>query len=79
MFGEADSVSLDDRPRYRQSRIQKKLGYTLAELQTVIPYHSQRYKTVLQDCKKKSSVTATDLTFATRFVAVFMFVKVKGC
>ena len=27
---------------------------TLAELQTVIPYHSQRYKTVLQDCKKKS-------------------------
>ena len=27
MFGEADSVSLDDRPRYPQSRIEKKLGY----------------------------------------------------
>ena len=52
---------------------------TLAELQTVIPYHSQRYKTVLQECKKKSPITATDLTFSTRFVAVLMFVKVKGC
>lgn len=52
---------------------------TLAELQTVIPYHSQRYKRVLQECRKKSFVTATDLTFTTRFVAVFMFVKVKGC
>ena len=57
----------------------KKSWATLAELQTVIPYHSKRYKTVLQDCKKKSALTATDLTFATRFVAVFMFVKVKGC
>ena len=57
----------------------KRSWATLAELQTVIPYHSQRYKTVLKDCKKKSVVTATDLTFATRFVAVFMFVKVKGC
>ena len=78
MFSEADSVTLDDRPRYRQSR-SKRSWATLAELQTIIPYHSQRYKTVLQECKKKSPVTATDLTFATRFVAVFMFVKVKGC
>ena len=46
---------------------------TLAELQTVIPYHSKRYKTILQECRKGSPVTATDLTFATRFVAVFMF------
>ena len=57
----------------------KRSWATLAELQTVIPYHSQRYKTVLQDCKEKSAVTATDLTFTTRFVAVFMFIKVKGC
>ena len=57
----------------------KRSWATLAELQTVIPYHSQCYKTVLQDCKKKSAVTATYLTFATRFVAVFMFVKVKSC
>lgn len=52
---------------------------TLAELQTVIPFHSGRYKAILEECGKKSFVTATDLTFATRFLAVFMFVKVKGC
>ena len=57
----------------------KRSWATLAELQTVIPYHSQRYKIILQECRKGSPVTATDLTFATRFVAVFMFVKVKGC
>ena len=52
---------------------------TLAELQTVIPYHSQRYKKVMDECKKNCVITATDVTFTTRFVAVFMFVIVKGC
>ena len=78
MFGEADrshwTTDLDI-----DSLESKRSWALLAELQAVIPYHSQRYKTVLQDCKKKSAVTATDLTFATRFVAVFMFVKLKGC
>ena len=46
---------------------------TLAELQTVIPYHSQQYKKVMEECKKNCVITATDLTFTTRFVAVFMF------
>jgi hypothetical protein len=36
---------------------------TLAELQTVIPFHLQRYKTILEECRKKSFVTSTDLTF----------------
>ncbi|CAB4038245.1 partial [Paramuricea clavata] len=57
----------------------KRSWATLAELQTVIPFHLQRYKTILEECRKKSFVTSTDLTFATRFVAVFMFVRVKGC
>ena len=34
----------------------KRIWASLAELQTVIPCHSQRYKTVLRDCKKKSSI-----------------------
>ena len=55
----------------------KRSWATLAELQTVIPYHSQRYKKVMEECKKNCVITATDLTFTTRFVAVFMFV--KGC
>ncbi|CAB3983411.1 Hypothetical predicted protein [Paramuricea clavata] len=57
----------------------KRSWATLAELQTVIPFHLQRYKTILEEYRKKSFVTSSDLTFATRFVAVFMFVRVKGC
>lgn len=53
---------------------------TLAELQTVIPFHIERYQKILKMCRKQSTlVTSMDLTFATRFLAVFMFVKVKGC
>ena len=53
---------------------------SLAELQTVIPFHVPRYKIILDECKNKSPVvSATNLTFATRFLAVFMFFKVKGC
>lgn len=53
---------------------------SLSELQVVIPFHINRYKEMLEDCRKGSTVvTATNLTFATRFLAVFMFFKVKGC
>ena len=53
---------------------------SLGELQNVVPFHIERYKEILEECKKGSSiVTPTDLTFATRFIAVFMFVKIKGC
>ena len=57
----------------------KRSWASLAELQTVIPFHLERYKGILEECRRKAFITATDLTFATRFVAVFMFVKVKGC
>ena len=48
---------------------------TLEELQQVIPYTE-----VLQKCKKElnSDVPSRDLTFATRFLSVYLFVQVKG-
>ena len=53
---------------------------SLGELQMVVPFHIQRYKEILEECRKKSNdVTPTDLTFATRFLAVLLFVKIKGC
>lgn len=53
---------------------------SLSELQTVVPFHIDRYKDILEECRKSSTaVTSSDLTFSTRFLAVFMFVKVKGC
>ncbi len=57
----------------------KRSWASLAKPQMVIPSHLERYKGILGECRRKAFITATDLTFATRFVAVFMFVKVKGC
>ena len=53
---------------------------TIKEVQQVIPYHLQRYKKVIELCKSEmtSSVSCSDLTFATRFIATFLFLRVKG-
>ncbi|CAB4024699.1 partial [Paramuricea clavata] len=53
---------------------------TLSEVQSVIPFHVERYESVLEKCMAcSSSVKTGDVTFATRFVAAYMFLKVKGC
>ena len=53
---------------------------SLSEVQSVIPFHEERYKSVLENCiVSPSSVKSSDVTFATRFVAAYMFLKVKGC
>ena len=52
---------------------------TLENLQDVIPFHLEHYKTTLESCQENSrSVTSKDLTFATRFIAVYLFLNVKG-
>ena len=53
---------------------------TIKELQQMIPYHLPRYKKVIELCKSEStsSVRCSDLTFATRFIATFLFLRVKG-
>ena len=52
---------------------------TIKELQQVIPYHLQRYKKVIELCKSEmtSSVSCSDLTFVTQFIAAFLFLRVK--
>ena len=53
---------------------------TLAELQTVVPFHLPRYNDILTLCKtgELTKVTSKSLTFATRFLAVYLFIQVKG-
>ena len=53
---------------------------SLQDLQKVIPFHLERYKKILDLCKSDggSSVTPADLTFATRFITTFLFLRVKG-
>ena len=53
---------------------------TLSEVQSVIPFHIEHYKSILETSKMNSScVKPGDLTFATRFIAAYLFLKVKGC
>ena len=53
---------------------------TLSEVQSVIPFHRDRYESVLENCMAcRSSVTPADVTFSTRFAAAYLFLKVKGC
>ena len=52
---------------------------TLKELQLVLPYHLPRYKVIVENCKTCTSlVSPSDLTFATRFIATFLFLKIKA-
>ena len=53
---------------------------TLSEVQSVIPFHSERYESLLENCITcPSCVTPADFTFATGFVAAYLFLKVKDC
>ena len=49
-------------------------------LQTVVPFHFPRYNDILTLCKtgELNQVTSKSLTFATRFLAVYLFIEVKG-
>ena len=52
---------------------------TIKELQKVIPFHLEKYKDVLGRCKlHPKSVSVDQLAFCTRFIAVFLFLRVKG-
>ena len=52
---------------------------TLEEVLEAVGQHLSRYESILRVCKdKESSPSATDLAFATKFVALYLFTKVKG-
>ena len=52
---------------------------TLKELQLVLPYYLPRCKVIVENCKTCTSlVCPSDLTFATWFIATFLFLKIKA-
>lgn len=51
---------------------------TVQEMEQVIPYHTPKYKYVLQQCRKVDvKPTISELAFATRFITTFLFLRVK--
>ena len=52
---------------------------TMEELLEVVTFHLPRYENTVKTCKTiPGQVNPLDLTFATKFVAVYLFIKVKG-
>ena len=52
---------------------------TMEELLEVVKFHLPRYKNTVKICKSSPvQVNPSDLTFATKFVAMYLFIKVKG-
>ena len=52
---------------------------TMAELLEVVKFHLPRYENTVKICKSSpAQVNPSDLTFATKFVAMYLFIKVKG-
>ena len=51
---------------------------TIQEMEDVIPYHTPKYQYVLKKCKDAiQRPSLSELTFATRFIATFLFLRVK--
>ena len=52
---------------------------TMEELLEVVKFHLPRYENTVKVCKTSpAQVNPSDLTFATKFVAMYLFIKVKG-
>ena len=52
---------------------------TMEELLEVVKFHLPRYENRVKMCKSSpAQVNPSDLTFATKFVAMYLFIKVKG-
>ena len=52
---------------------------TMEELLEVVKFHLPRYENIVKICKSSpAQVNPSDLTFATKFVAMYLFIKVKG-
>ena len=51
---------------------------TLEDLQSVIPYHSDKYAQILINCGSDSVISPHEFSFATSFVVVVLFIMVKA-
>ena len=52
---------------------------TMEEMLEVVTDHLTRYENIVKTCKTTpGQVNPSDLTFATKFVAIYLFIKVKG-
>jgi hypothetical protein len=52
---------------------------SVEEIDSVIPYHTPKYKYVLKKCMTdEAAPSISEMCFATRFIVLFLFLRVKG-
>ena len=61
-----------------ESLIARDSWATIEEMELVIPYHTPKFKSVLEKCLDTDTrPTISEFAFATRFIATFLFLRVK--
>lgn len=61
-----------------ETLIAKNNWATLEEMECVVPFHLPKFKAIVEKCQKgQGDVFPSDLTFATRFITVLLFLRVK--
>ena len=61
-----------------ESLISRNSWASLEEMETVVPYHTERFESVVKLIRSKEMPTINDLAFATRFIITFLFLRVKS-
>ena len=76
--GKDDEIAVVSRPGHRHFGSRGHWA-TMDELLRVVTFHLPRFEKIVKTCKScPNQVNPTDLTFATRFVSMYLFIKVKG-
>ena len=61
-----------------ENLIAKNNWATLDEMETVVPFHLPQFKVIVDKCQQKTGdILPSELTFATRFITVLLFLRVK--
>ena len=61
-----------------ESLIARDSWASIEEMEAVIPYHTPKFKSILEKCVDKDTrPTVSEFAFATRFIAAFLFLRVK--
>ena len=62
-----------------ESLIARNSWATVAEMDLVVPKHTERFKAIISMCSQaEEHISATDLTFATRYMVTFFFLRIKA-
>ena len=77
-----DNLAKEKRQDYKRNLQLEKLmarnsWSTLEDMELVIPFHTPKFELVVEKCKTAGNASVGELSFATRYIATFLFLRVK--